>query len=179
MPDCAAFGIPDGSKQWGRRPDMLLAAPAAKESWRGKQNGELKETMGIELNENRPGGTIDSWCGKCKLMLAHTIEAMVGNKPARVHCNTCQSQHAYKASEPGRTTGRAQTGKPRQSRYKVLLNDSNSAEAARSYSPKETYQPGDVLKHPSFGLGVTTAVKDGTKIEVLFEGGVKLLIQGQ
>jgi hypothetical protein len=135
--------------------------------------------MGTELNENRPGGTIDSWCGKCKLMLAHTIEAMVGNKPARVHCNTCQSQHAYKASEPGKTTGRAPTGKPRQSRYKVLLNDSNNAEAARSYSPKETYQPGDVLKHPSFGLGVTTAVKDQTKIEVLFEGGVKLLIHGR
>ena len=133
--------------------------------------------MGTELNENRPGGTIDSWCGKCKLMLAHTIEAMVGDKPARVHCNTCQSQHAYKASEPGKTTGRTQTGKPRQSRYKVLLNE--NTDAPKSYSPKETYQPGDVLKHPSFGLGVTTAVKDATKIEVLFEGGVKLLIHGQ
>ena len=132
--------------------------------------------MGIELNENRPGGTIDSWCGKCKLMLAHTIEAMVGNKPARVHCNTCQSQHAYKASEPGKTSARA-TGKPRQSRYKVLLNE--NTDAPKNYSPKETYQPGDVLKHPNFGLGVTTAVKDVTKIEVLFEGGVKLLIHGQ
>jgi hypothetical protein len=102
---------------------------------------------------------------------------MVGDKPARVHCNTCHSQHAYKASEPGKTTARAQTGKPRQSRYKVLLNE--NTDAPKSYSPKETYQPGDVLKHPSFGLGVTTAVKDGTKIEVLFEGGVKLLIHGQ
>jgi len=134
--------------------------------------------MGTELNENRPGGTIDSWCGKCKHMLAHTIEAMVGKKPARVHCNTCQSQHAYKASEPGKTTARTPTGRVRQSRYKVLLNES-SAETTKSYSPKETYQPGDVLQHPSFGLGVTTAVKGGTKIEVLFEGGVKLLIHGQ
>src|SRR5215470_3290865 len=134
--------------------------------------------MGIELNENRPGGTIDSWCGKCKLMLAHTIEAMVGNKPARVHCNTCQSQHAYKPSEPGRTTARTPTGRTRQSRYKVLLSENNGG-VPKSYSPKETYQPGDVVQHPSFGLGVTTAVKDGTKIEVLFEGGVKLLIHGQ
>jgi len=134
--------------------------------------------MGIDVNEKRPGGTIDSWCGKCKLMLAHTIEAMVGEKPVRVHCNTCQSQHAYKASEPGKTGARPQTGRTRQSRYKVLLNGSG-AEDPKSYSPKETYQEGDVLKHPSFGLGVTTAVKGGTKIEVMFEAGTKLLIQGQ
>jgi len=52
-------------------------------------------------------------------------------------------------------------------------------ENPRPYSPNDKYQPGDVLKHPSFGVGVTTAIKDGTKIEVLFEGGSKLLIHGR
>ena len=27
----------------------------------------------------KPGGNVDSWCGKCSMMLAHTIEAMVGD----------------------------------------------------------------------------------------------------
>ena len=49
----------------------------------------------------KPGGNVDSWCGKCKLILAHTIEALVGDKPARVHCNTCKAQHSYKPYEPG------------------------------------------------------------------------------
>ena len=31
----------------------------------------------------------------------------------------------------------------------------------------------------SFGLGVATAVKDGAKIEVLFENGPKLLVHGR
>jgi hypothetical protein len=134
--------------------------------------------METQHNEKRTGGTIDSWCGKCKLILAHTIEAMVGTKPARVHCNTCNSQHAYKASEPGKSVARLQSSKPRASRYQGLLKGSNT-ETPKSYSPKDKYQSGDVLKHPTFGVGVTTAVKDESKIEVLFEGGSKLLVHGR
>src|SRR5215472_1031116 len=132
--------------------------------------------MGIDFTNNKPGGTIDSWCGKCKLVLAHTIEAMVGNKPARVHCNTCRAQHSYKPHEPVKAG--SQPAKPRTSRYKALLNAHETPAAAKHYSPQEIYEPGDVLQHPSFGLGVTTAVKEGSKIEVLFEAGSKLLIHG-
>jgi len=134
--------------------------------------------METEFSKPRIGGIIDSWCGKCKLILAHTIEAMVLDKPVRVHCNTCKSQHTYKPSEPIKAVARAQPGKARSTRYKVLLNGSDAA--PKSYSPQDKYQPGDVLKHASFGMGVvTTAGKDGTKIEVLFEGGSKLLVHGR
>jgi len=134
--------------------------------------------METEFSKPRIAGTIDSWCGKCKLILAHTIEAMVLDKPVRVHCNTCKSQHTYKPSEPIKAVARAQPGKARSPRYKVLLNGSDAA--PKSYSPQDKYQPGDVLKHASFGMGVvTTAGKDGTKIEVLFEGGSKLLVHGR
>jgi hypothetical protein len=50
---------------------------------------------------------------------------------------------------------------------------------AKSYSSKDRYSPGDVMAHPTFGFGVTTAIKDGTKIEVLFENGLKVLVQGR
>jgi|SRR5215831_2038655 hypothetical protein len=128
-------------------------------------------------NEIRLGGTIDSWCGKCKMMLAHTIEAMVGPKPARVHCNTCGSPHSFKASEPTKGT-RSPSSKLRTTRYEGLLKKSSSA-APKNYSPKEKYESGDVLEHPIFGVGVTTAVKDESKIEVLFEGGSKVLVHGR
>jgi hypothetical protein len=58
------------------------------------------------------------------------------------------------------------------------MNASSSA-TAKTYSPQERYEPGDILEHPIFGRGVTTAVKDGTKIEVLFEGGSKTLVHGR
>jgi hypothetical protein len=137
----------------------------------------------------KPGGNVDSWCGKCKLILAHTIEAMVGDKPARVHCNTCQAQHSYKPHEPGEAPQRArksdagtslgpQPGKGRANRYQTLLRGKNMALAKR-YSPKDHYALGDVVEHPSFGVGVAIALKDGTKIEVLFDDGSKVLIHGR
>jgi hypothetical protein len=138
----------------------------------------------------KPGDNIDSWCGKCKRILAHTIEAIVGKKPARVHCNTCNAQHGYKAHDPRagsrsvRQTGSAEDalaprpGRTRANRYQQLLKGKDMA-AARSYASKDKYSPGDVVEHPSFGFGITTAIKDGTKIEVLFETGPKVLIQGR
>ena len=143
----------------------------------------------IETDSKRKlGGSIDSWCGKCKLILAHTIEAMVGEKPARVQCNTCKAQHTYKPYQPGessrqtrpRAVGAAvgSQARPRSSRYQTLLKGKDLA-AAKSYSSKDKYSTGDVMEHPSFGFGVTTNVKDGTKIEVLFEVGLKVLIHGR
>jgi hypothetical protein len=121
----------------------------------------------------KPGENIDSWCGECKSILPHTIETLKGDKPARVQCNTCNAHHAYKAKEPA-----ARTGKPRASRYETLLKGKDKA-VARSYSTKDTYSPGDVMEHPTFGFGVATAVRDATKIEVLFENGPKVLVQGR
>jgi hypothetical protein len=130
------------------------------------------------------GDNIDSWCGKCKFVLAHTIEAMVGDKPARVSCNTCRSQHSYKAHAPrtdasstkreGAGSG-TRTGKSGGNRYQSLLKAKDSV-PPKIYSPKDKYEAGDILEHSKFGRGITMAVKDGTKIEVLFESGQKTLI---
>jgi hypothetical protein len=145
------------------------------------------EIMGTELSSVKLGGNIDCWCGKCKLILAHTIEAMVGTKPARVHCNTCKSQHSYKPDAPNspRQTRPREAGsgitrqpRPRVSRYQSLLKDSDPA-VAKAYSPKDKYELGQVLEHPVFGRGIATNIKDETKIEVLFESGSKLLVHGR
>ena len=137
----------------------------------------------------KPGEDIDSWCGRCKRILAHTIEALIGDKPARVHSNTCKAQHGYKATQPGgsprqpRPTETDGSPAPRPARtqanrYQQLLKGKDKA-VARSYSSKDKYFPGDVMEHPSFGVGVATAIKDGTKVEVLFENGPKVLVQGR
>ena len=51
--------------------------------------------------------------------------------------------------------------------------------AARRYSPKEKFAPGDVVNHPSFGVGVAVVLKDATKIEVIFPEGSKVLVHGR
>jgi hypothetical protein len=135
--------------------------------------------MANEHTIKKPGDTIDSWCGKCKRILAHTIEALVQNKPARVSCNTCRAQHGYKADSP-KTTQKPTSGvssskpaKARVSRYEALLKDGVKV---MTYSISEKYQEGDVVQHATFGRGAVTEIKDGNKIEVLFESGTKTLI---
>jgi len=138
-------------------------------------------------------GTTDSWCGKCKLMLVHTIETLDGvNRPARVHCNTCNSQHAYKPWLPGEAPRQVkareraeedgprapQPGKVKASHYDELMKG-RDASAATAYSPKSKYTAADLVKHPTFGLGIAIALKDSTKIEVLFPEGPKVLIHGR
>jgi len=71
-----------------------------------------------------------------------------------------------------------QPRKTRANSYQELLKGKNIA-LAKHYSPKEKYTPGDVMQHPTFGVGVARVVKDDTKIEVLFEDGLKVLVHGK
>lgn len=133
----------------------------------------------------KPGDDVDSWCGVCKSILAHTIEAMVGESPARVHCNTCGAQHKYRPNKPGtkkarktKVAGSPRARTTRATSYQKLLEGKDLALAKR-YSFHDRYAADDVLSHPKFGIGVTTTVKDSNKIEVVFEDGVKTLIHGR
>ncbi len=151
------------------------------------------------MKQYRIGSDVDSWCTKCKLILAHTIEAVVGDDIKRVHCNTCNSKHIYRACEPGsaakvprsaglkssRSKGSSRTSKKigvagmmRASDYELILRGRDLA-AAKRYSFRDQYGAGEVLQHIEFGLGVVTADKGSNKIEVLFQLGPKVLVHGR
>lgn len=139
----------------------------------------------------RTGGDVDAWCGKCNLMLAHTIEAMVGGTIKRVHCNTCRSQHVYRGNAPGEgpatpraarvpkeRSAAARKAGVRASDYDNYMKGRESVDARR-YSPKSRFNAGEVIEHPKFGTGVATAIKDGDKVEILFPDGPRVLIHGR
>lgn len=44
----------------------------------------------------RLGDVIDDYCTRCRRLMNHGIVGMVGDDVAKVRCNTCQSEHAYK-----------------------------------------------------------------------------------
>lgn len=139
--------------------------------------------------KHRSGGEVDSFCNKCKLTLAHTILALVGDKIARVQCNTCGSQHAFKsapgaastAKVPRATTSRARASSAAPSKsvmsFEALLA-SKDASRARRYSPKDTYSVDDVIEHPTFGYGVVSAVR-ADKVDVIFKMDEKTLVHGR
>ena len=129
----------------------------------------------------KTGGEIDAMCNKCKLVLAHTILAMVGTKVARVKCNTCASEHAYRGtSAPVKRKPRAKSSdKP----SKVILSFAQQIEGkdvskARKYNPRATFAPGELIDHPTFGLGIVSVVRD-EKIDVAFKADEKTLVHGR
>ncbi|MGD9764328.1 MAG: hypothetical protein AB7V27_11480 [Candidatus Binatia bacterium] len=128
------------------------------------------------------GKDVDSWCTRCKLILAHTIEAVSGGRITRVHCNTCGGQHAYRASVPGTSKSgaakRSRTGRPTAAHpadHATLLRGRDPS-TARHYSPSDRFAEGDLIQHDTFGVGVVTARKDVNKIEVSFADGAKVLL---
>ncbi|QSQ15541.1 hypothetical protein [Myxococcus landrumensis] len=142
------------------------------------------------------GGEVDAYCTRCKLTLAHTILAMVGTKIARVRCNTCNGDHAYRGA-PGTTDRPTSSSTPRASRASSSSGGGSSSSKAEKiiisfeeqlagkdianaprYSPKDTYQVDQVIQHPTFGVGLVTAVR-GDKVDLTFRTDTKTLVHGR
>ncbi len=137
------------------------------------------------------GGEVDSLCGKCKMTLAHTILAMVGDKVARVQCNTCGAQHAHRGPQPAAssvkvprpsakstsTRGAAAAAAKAAVSFEQLLSQKDASQARR-YSVKDTYAVEDLIEHPTFGYGIVTAVR-ADKVTVMFKMDEKTLVHGR
>jgi hypothetical protein len=131
---------------------------------------------------HRVGGDVDAFCTRCKMELGHTILAMVGQKPARVRCNTCGGEHNYRGTAaPARkgswTPASERTARPTVTSWEALLRQKDLSRARR-YSTKERFEADDVLEHPVFGIGLVREVR-GDKISVAFKADVKTLVHGK
>lgn len=133
----------------------------------------------------RVGGDIDAFCTRCKMQLGHTILAMLGEKPARVRCNTCQGEHNYrhapaspkKGSWEPREVRERREAKPTITSWEALIAQKDMARARR-YSARERYQTDELLDHPTFGIGLIQEVR-GDKMQVAFKADTKTLVHGK
>ena len=116
--------------------------------------------------------------------LAHTILAMVGQKVARVRCNTCGSDHVYRGTQ---SSSRAAAGRPRAAAAEKTPKSIVGFEAqlaaldvskAQDYHPDQSYAVDQVLRHPTFGLGIVRAVRQD-KVDVAFKAAERTLVQGR
>lgn len=138
------------------------------------------------------GDTIDSHCTKCRAVYNHTIVAMVGERVVRVQCNTCGGIHNFRAAEepkPVRVTASgAATRKTEPSQRKPKadpgaldreewesLAPSFAAQQAVPYDMNGQFRANDLVKHPTFGVGIVKVIAGPQKMEVLFQTGKKLL----
>ena len=146
-------------------------------------------------NATRVGGEIDAACGKCEMNLAHTIIAMVGPKVVKVKCNTCGNEHNYRGVQPlvkiqsfaspkRATASSSSSASPRKAAATTVVISwdeqfkGKDLTKAKKYSPRETFVVDDVVDHPTFGLGLVRAVRDG-KVEVAFKQEDKILVHAK
>lgn len=137
------------------------------------------------------GDEIDARCTKCKMVLAHTIVAMVGDKIARVRCNTCMGEHAYRpppsASEASAARRRAERksmapdavgGRSSASEFGALMQGKDPT-TAKAYSIRMDLRVDDLISHTKFGVGLVTEIREGSKAHVAFEDGGRVLVYGR
>ncbi len=130
------------------------------------------------MTTHKVGGEVDAYCTRCRLTLAHTILAMVGTKIARVRCNTCGGDHAYRSEAAHRPSALRAPSVPRAERVVVAWEQrlaGKDLSKAKKYSAKETFAIDDVVDHPAFGLGLVTAVR-GDKVDIAFKAFEKTLV---
>jgi hypothetical protein len=127
------------------------------------------------VKQMRPGDDVDARCGKCKDVRTHAIIAVnAQGQIERVQCRTCQGTHNYKNPAPKKTSStsssRSSSGGSSRASSAVVPTG-----PTKPYSPRESFQIGDQISHPSFGLGLVSDVR-ATKIDVKFGRETKILI---
>lgn len=138
------------------------------------------------------GKEVLSYCGKCKLTLAHIIASMKGpNEVDKVICKTCKGTHVFK--DPGakkvkptieriaRTQSKSGSSRKVSEPHSVVWERAIGASQANAqdYSIRTQFKTGDVINHPTFGQGVVERSIDGNKIQVIFRDDSKVLLHNK
>jgi len=138
---------------------------------------------------SRVGQYIDARCSKCKLVLAHTVMYEVGGVVRRVKCRTCGSEHMYRGIGPPapkhdperrglkKKQNAAAAGvkfvNPAPLEWEARCRNLDPDMPEKPYRIRDSYQVGDVIRHPVFGLGFVEKIVTSNRIEVLFREAFK------
>ena len=140
------------------------------------------------------GSEIDSYCTRCRMDLGHRIVAMVGGAPKRVICQTCNSEHNYRAprtmagpsvvirnkkteAKPSAAQRVTQKVKAEQERHSTWATRTlgKAVDAFTKYGMDRNFREGELILHSKFGEGYVEAVLDGSKVSVMFRDGARTL----
>ena len=130
------------------------------------------------------GSELQSKCGKCGEAW-HVVIALAENHIAQVQCGECGARHRYRPAGGAAADGaslpssiaKKSPARSRKSDAKPVVS-ADTSRPRRDFRPNDTYEVGDRMVHPNFGEGVVQATRGATKVEVLFDAGTKLLVQG-
>ena len=132
------------------------------------------------------GIEVEALCNKCKAATVHVVVAIKSQDMVRVMCKACQSLHRFKAPESKGVKKAAKVQKAQKVKLTPEARESKKwnklllaadPEKAVAYSMSNVYAENDIIQHNKFGLGVVVKILDPSKISVVFEDGVKNMVQ--
>ena len=127
------------------------------------------------------GQDIEAVCGKCGGLVWHAVMAKVGDRIAKVVCKRCGGQHRYKTEAGPEAAEGERRATPRASRSKTAeaaaprMPAFDANKPPLTYSPRESFNLGDRVAHPTFGVGVVAGSPGAGKVEVIFPSGPRVL----
>ena len=146
------------------------------------------------------GKEIECFCTRCKLVLDHTIIAVLAGQPVKVICKTCHSERKYRPVEKPAAKGKSaaaatpgakpKTTKPRtttpvitahqlEQAWLDMVGVSRRANAVeRPFSLATTFKKDEIIQHSKFGDGVVKTI-DGNKMTVVFKDGERVMAHGR
>jgi hypothetical protein len=131
------------------------------------------------------GMEVEALCNKCKAATVHVVVAIKSQDMVRVMCKACSSLHRFKApasklakkAEKLKVKKAKLTPEARETKKWNKLLLAADREKAVAYSMSHGYAENDVIQHNKFGLGVVVKILDPSKISVVFEVGLKNMVQ--
>ena len=114
----------------------------------------------MSKNAYAVGDRVDKLCVVCEAERGHVVASVTKRgSVSRVTCPACGTRSSFKSSSETKTRAATQTSAP--------------------YDPTRMYRTGQMMMHPSFGLGEVTAVLGAQKIDVLFADRLRRMIHGR
>jgi hypothetical protein len=127
---------------------------------------------------NSAGESIESYCGRCKENLDHTIMSKDGDAVSKVRCKTCGSLHKFRGVVDPQKIRKARAKTAAGEAETALLTwEARLAEAKgkeRDYDMGAKYRIGEVVNHNSFGKGIVMKLLSN-KCEMLFKDRERLM----
>jgi len=130
------------------------------------------------------GADIESLCSKCGDVW-HVVVAKVGEEVVKVQCKQCGGYHRHRSvNGAAPAAGKKAESRPRVprkvrapiERFATPHVAADLSKPARTYSPRERFDIGERVEHPSFGAGVVEATPEPGKMTVFFAEGRKVLV---
>lgn len=138
------------------------------------------------------GKDIDAFCTKCKMLLNHVVVSEINGSVSKVQCRTCGTVHKFRGGAKKASTEKSERP-ARTPRAKSSLNSqAKTAEIQARWQKKKDampadpaiidyriggdYRASDIVRHATFGLGFVERVLGKTRVEILFQTGLKEMV---